>query len=61
MEHILMKAAVSHIQDKEVIQNRHQGFSYSKSCLSNLVAFHDGVTETVSKGRLASVIYLNCC
>lgn len=42
--------------DKEVIQNRQQGCSQGKSCLSNLVAFKDGVTETLSKGRLASVI-----
>ncbi|GAB0207062.1 mitochondrial enolase superfamily member 1 [Grus japonensis] len=59
MEQLILDVINKHVEEKKVIGSGQHGFTRGKSCLTNLVAFYDGITGWVDEGRAVDVVYLD--
>ena len=46
------------LKDNQGIRPSQHGFMKGRSCLTNLVSFHDQVTHLVDEGKAVDVVYL---
>ena len=49
------------MEDTKMMRDSQHCFTKDKSCLTNLLAFCDGVTTSVDKGKAMDVIYPDFC
>ncbi|PKU28237.1 rna-directed dna polymerase from mobile element jockey-like [Limosa lapponica baueri] len=47
------------MEEKKAIRSSQHRFSEGKSCLTNLIAFSDGMTGWIDEGRAVDVVYLD--
>lgn len=56
---VFLEAILRHMEEREVIQDSQHGLTRCKLCLTNLLAFYDGVTTLMDKATI--IIYLDFC
>jgi len=59
MEQLILEVIIKQVEEKKVIRSSQHGFTKGKSCLTNLIAFYDGMTSWVDEGRAVDVVYLS--
>lgn len=59
MEKIVLRDTESHLKNKAIMRHSQYGFNEGKSCLSNLISFHDKVTCLVDEGKAEDIIFLD--
>jgi len=59
MEQLILEVIMKQVEEKKVIRSSQRGFSKGKSCLTNLIAFYDGMTGWVDEGRAVDVVYFD--
>jgi len=59
MEQLILEVINKQVEEKKVIRSSQHGFTKRKSCLTNLIAFYDGMSGWVDEGRRVDVVYLD--
>ncbi|CAM5103732.1 unnamed protein product [Eretmochelys imbricata] len=57
MEQVLRGSILKHFEERKVIRNSQHGFTKGKSCLTNLIAFYDEITD--SEGKAVDMLFLD--
>jgi len=55
----MMEQLIKQVEEQKVSRSSQHGFTKGKSCLTNLIAFYDGMTAWVHEGRAVDIVYLN--
>jgi len=58
-EQLILEVINKQVEEKKVIRSSQHGFTKGKSCLTDLIAFYDGMTGWVDEGRAMNVVYLD--
>jgi len=58
MEKLILEVINKQVEEK-VIRSSQHGFTKGKPCLTNLIAFYDGMTGWVDEGRAVEFVYLD--
>jgi len=59
MEQFILEIIIKQVEEKKVTRSSQHGFTKGKSCLTNLIAFYDGMTGWVDERRAVDVVYLD--
>ncbi|GAB0177485.1 mitochondrial enolase superfamily member 1 [Grus japonensis] len=59
MEQLILRVINKQVEEKVVIGSGQHGFTRGKSCLTNVIAFYDGMTSWVDEGKAVDVVYLD--
>jgi len=59
IEQLILEVIIKQVEEKKVIRRSQHGFTKGKSCLTNLIAFYDGMPGWVHEGRAVDVVYLD--
>ncbi|GAB0189064.1 mitochondrial enolase superfamily member 1 [Grus japonensis] len=59
MEQLILGIISKHVEENKVIGSGQHVFTKGNSCLTNLIAFYDGMTGWVDEGRAVGVVYLD--
>ncbi|CAM5073130.1 unnamed protein product [Natator depressus] len=59
MEQVLKESILKHLHERKVIRNSQHGFTKGRSCLTNLIAFYDEITDSVDEGKAVDVLFLD--
>jgi len=59
MEQFMLEVIIKQVEEQKVIRSSQHGYIEGKSCLTNLIAFYDGMTVWVDERRAMDVVYLD--
>jgi len=59
MVQLILNVVSKQVEEKKVIRSSQHGFTKGKSCLTNLIAFCDGMASWIDEGRAVDVVFLD--